>query len=68
MDVTLACNEENMVEVVVAKEVYIKMCNNNNNKLAMQLANLIIMVQIYLEMTKLNLLKYQMKDYCQLAH
>ena len=36
MDITLACSEENMVEVV-AKEVYIKMCNNNNNnKLAMQ--------------------------------
>ena len=58
MDATLACNEENMGEVV-AKEAHIKMFINNNNKLAMQPANLIIMVlQIYLEMIKLKLVKH----------
>ena len=54
MYITLACSEENMVEVV-AKEVYIKMCNNDNNILSLSV--LIIVVQIYLEMTKPKLLK-----------
>ena len=44
MDVTLACSEDNMEEIVAKEAHYIKHNNNNNNnnKLAMQLANLII--------------------------